>query len=611
MINLSLRKVDFNELKIENLSKKPILESLKKFWQKSDNEFIEFLEKNNIDYYKNFSSIAELKESINQNISILNSIAEQNIENSFDFKTINLLKGKNLKEIQDYEFVKLTIDLKNVNDQETKTLIKDLFLQTQSASLIDFMDVDEDSCSLIYHKKGAFYYYNEPFICNAREQLTMLENYEVPKDNNFIVSRLLVDLANKFEDNGIDESFCVKYGNGEENIKNINEIIYWGNLDWDEKKELKAKIKEQKELNNEAKNQAKKELKTESNNNRQSLKSIQAQEMLEKEKNVRLYNVPEFQKEQSKEQVEIEYIVAKSINLYKQKEQEKLNIRLEKAQKDSALAYNDLREYLFNGLSILEAIKNIQQKYRNEDTINFASLLFSKDILNLRNKDEEIINLKEEKVELKEECEKIYDEVAKKEETISKLKSTLQTKINEMQNYEFELEKNYEEKFQQKEAEMLKELEKLQIEQTKINDEYELEIKELDSENEKLDNENKKINEINTKLIAQNEFLESRLKEQKNEFEILQKDFKNSLNATESNIKQFYKLEAQVESFMEKEKNYKEQIENLKNKNDKLESKIDEILNNLMQHNLPKESIKNEQKEIKKNMRSKDILGDI
>lgn len=282
MLNLTIRKVDFNELKVEDIGKRPVLDTLLKFWNKSENEYIEFLQKHNIDFYKNFTSIAELKDTLKQDIETINNIAEQNLENAFDFKTINFLKSKNLKEINDYEFVKLTIDLRQINNAENKELIKDLFLETKSVSLVDFIDVSEHSCSLIYHKKGAFYYNNEPYMCNSRESLTLLENYEIPKDSNFILTRFLLDLSNKFEDNNIDESFCVQYSNGKENIANMHEVIYWGHLNAEEKREIKAEIKKQEAINNEAKQIAKEELKAESNATRDSLKPKEAYSEIDK-----------------------------------------------------------------------------------------------------------------------------------------------------------------------------------------------------------------------------------------------------------------------------------------------------------------------------------------
>ncbi|RDU59494.1 hypothetical protein [Helicobacter sp. MIT 14-3879] len=674
MLNLSLRKVDFNELKIEDISKRAILDTLEKFWTKSQNEYIDFLEKNAINFHKNFSSIAELKEDISRNIKILNKIAEEGIENSFDFKSINFLKSKNLKEINDYEFFKFSIDLRDIANQDTKELIKDIFLETKSVSLVDFVDVSGDSCSLIYHKKGAFYYNNEPYMCNARENISMLENYEVPKDNNFIVARFLFDLASKLDDHNIRESFCMNYANGEKNIKYIEEIIHWGTLNAEEKRELKAMIKEQKALSDDSKAQAKNELKLEANASRTSLKQEDTETVLQKDKSIKLYNITDFEKEQQEKektlhsvdnlkekhnqtQDKIESIVAKSIELYKQKEIEKTNFRLEKAQKDSASAYNDLRDYLYNGLSILEAMKNIQQKYRNEDTINFASLLFSKDILNLRSKEEEIIALNKEKDELRKECENVYNEVEKKEETISKLKGTVQKYNNEMQKYEYEVEQEFEAKIKAMEEQMSNELVKLQKEQEKIINEYESEIKELDSLNEELTNENKSINEQNFKLNSQKTFLENTLKElkatmqtkeeqtnkefkrlidenksineqnfklnsqntllenalkeNKQELESLQKEFKENLSLSETHIKELYKIQAKLEIFNDKENIYKEQIAELKNKNVALEERLNSVFNTMLDKQDSHQNKESSQEKPKRNLRSRDILGDV
>ena len=638
MLNLTLRKVDFNELKVEDIGKRPVLDTLLKFWTKSENEYIDFLQKHNIDFYKNFTSIAELKDTLTQDIETINNIAEHNLENAFDFKTINFLKSKSLKEINDYEFVKLTIDLRQINNAENKELIKDLFLETKSVSLIDFVDVSEDSCSLIYHKKGAFYYNNEPYMCNSRESLSLLENYEVPKDNNFILARFLFDLSSKFEDNNIDESFCVQYNNGKENIINMHEAIHWGYLNAEEKRELKAQIKEQEVINNEAKQIAKEELKAESNATRNSLKPKEAQEVLEQEKNVRLYTVNEFDKDLQKpkeaqevlEQTQIDDIIFKSIELYKQKEIEKLNVKLEKAQKDSKNAYADLKDYLNNGLGILEALKNIQQKYRNDDTINLASLLFSKDILNLKSKEDEIIVLNKDKENLQNECKEAYNEVNKKEETISKLRSTLQTKLNEMKNFEYELEQKYEAKLQEEEEAKLKEIQQLNVDNEELNNEnqkineinlklnadnenlsksikeienkYAEEKQQLEKRLETIDNQSSKIKEENFKLITQNEILQSNLKEQKRELESLQQDFKNKLSLIETHTKEFYKLEAKMEAFNDKEKDYKEQIKELKDKNQALETRLNNILDNAFNNHA-------EDKPQKK-LRSRDILGD-
>ena len=659
MLNISIRKVDFNELNIENISKRPILDTLEKFYKGSSAEYYEFLEQNGLSYFKNFSTMTELQEVMDNDVAILNTIAEQNLSDKFDYKTINFLKSKNLKPIQEHEFYKLTIDLRQINDESQKEHIKDLFLETKSSSLVDFMEVNGDYCSLIYHKKGAFYYNNEPFMNNARpEQLTIIENYALPKDNNFIMGRFLFDLACKLDDNDIEESFCIKYSNGEQNIKNIQEIIYWGHLNSEEKKEQKELIQAHLEAQAQALDLAKTELKAEAQASRDSLKQEEAQKVLEDDKSTRLYTIAHTpktqgnnlnktqQSNQASDETDIEKIVAKSIEIYRQKELEKTKIRLEKAEKDSLNAYNDLKEYLNNGLSILEAIKNIQQKYRNDDTINFASLLFSKDILSLSQKEQEIITLNNEKEELKAETKEAYNEIDKREETISKLKSTLQKKLNEMQNYEYELQKEFETKLGEKEAQMIEKLEAFEAQQQNTINEYESEISELDNLNLELSNENKtlqqstlelkaqntslqqileqhkellseskqnikeseesnaKLSILNTELKAQNATLERSVESSKKELERISSEFKSKLEEIESHTKKMYKLEAQAEIFDEKEKDYKEQISELKQKNKALESKLNEILDSMLNSN------QTSQEKPKKNLRSRDILGD-
>ena len=659
MLNISIRKVDFNELNIENISKRPILDTLEKFYKGSSAEYYEFLEQNGLSYFKNFSTMTELQEVMDNDVAILNTIAEQNLSDKFDYKTINFLKSKNLKPIQEHEFYKLTIDLRQINDESQKEHIKDLFLETKSSSLVDFMEVNGDYCSLIYHKKGAFYYNNEPFMNNARpEQLTIIENYALPKDNNFIMGRFLFDLACKLDDNDIEESFCIKYSNGEQNIKNIQEIIYWGHLNSEEKKEQKELIQAHLEAQAQALDLAKTELKAEAQASRDSLKQEQAQKVLEDDKSTRLYTIAHTpktqgnnlnktqQSNQASDETDIEKIVAKSIEIYRQKELEKTKIRLEKAEKDSLNAYNDLKEYLNNGLSILEAIKNIQQKYRNDDTINFASLLFSKDILSLSQKEQEIITLNNEKEELKAETKEAYNEIDKREETISKLKSTLQKKLNEMQNYEYELQKEFETKLGEKEAQMIEKLEAFEAQQQNTINEYESEISELDNLNLELSNENKtlqqstlelkaqntslqqaleqhkellaeskqnikkseesntKLSVFNTELKAQNATLERSVESSKKDLERISSEFKSKLEEIESHTKKMYKLEAQAEIFDEKEKDYKEQISELKQKNKALESKLNEILDSMLNPN------QTPQEKPKKNLRSRDILGD-
>ncbi|TNB58805.1 hypothetical protein FDR72_09115 [Campylobacter helveticus] len=634
MIPLTLAKVNFDELNINNLSKRALLDSLKIFYKKDDMAYFEFLESKGINYYKNFKNIFELNNELNTEIKIFNDLASKEELIGFDFKASALLK-RNLKTLTDNDYYKLNLDLRELNDNHTLTKIKDIFLNLNSVSLVDFKEISEQRLSLVYNKRGASLYHNDLILANARDNISLLENFKEAKDNNFIVARFILELALKLKEANIDESFSYKFSsNGNEMIKSLDEIIYWGSLNKEEKEEQKAKTKEQNELNEKATQIAKKEIKEEINASRASLAKDSTNESLDTQKApVRLANIktlndelPHTQSKDLSSQERIEKIINESFELYHQKELEKTQIRLEKAKKDSFNAYDDLKLSLNNGLSIIEALKLIQQKYRNEDTINFASLLFSKDILNIKEKDSELKALKAELKSSYETQELLNDEITKREETISKLKGTVQVKVNEMTALKLEFEEEIE---SLKEAEFkFKELEKHTKEQDEI-------INELDSENQSLSDTNKALNEEKIKLEADNHFLQNTLKDYKEKenlykqellnykelekkmmgFELenqslkaKEQSYKEELHTLSLKVKENYKQEFELEKLnlenehlktslkaqRDKEQEYKEKIA-------KLESKLDSFMSQALKA----------QDEPKKELRSRDILGGV
>ncbi|MCR2064592.1 hypothetical protein [Campylobacter helveticus] len=634
MIPLTLAKVNFDELNINNLSKRALLDSLKIFYKRDDMAYFEFLESKGINYYKNFKNIFELNNELNTEIKIFNDLASKEELIGFDFKASALLK-RNLKTLTDNDYYKLNLDLRELNDNANLTKIKDIFLNLNSVSLVDFKEISEQRLSLVYNKRGASLYHNELILANARDNISLLENFKEAKDNNFIVARFILELALKLKEAGIDESFSYKFSsNGNEMIKSLDEIIYWGSLNKEEKEEQKAKTKEQNELNEKATQIAKKEIKEEINASRASLAKDSTNESLDTQKApVRLANIktlndelPHTQSKDLSSQERIEKIINESFELYHQKELEKTQIRLEKAKKDSFNAYDDLKLSLNNGLSIIEALKVIQQKYRNEDTINFASLLFSKDILNIKEKDSELKTLRAELKSSYETQELLNDEITKREETISKLKGTVQVKVNEMTALKLEFEEEIE---SLKEAEFkFKELEKHTKEQDEI-------INELDSENQSLSDTNKALNEEKIKLEADNHFLQNTLKDYKEKenlykqellnykelekkmmgFELenqslkaKEQSYKEELHTLSLKVKENYKQEFELEKLnlenehlktslkaqRDKEQEYKEKIA-------KLESKLDSFMSQALKA----------QDEPKKELRSRDILGGV
>lgn len=605
MIPISVFRANFDELNIKNLAKRALLDSLKIFYQDNEYEYMNFLESVGINYYEEFNNIFELNNAINKEIRILNDIATKQNLDKFDFRAVNLFK-RNLKEINDSEYYKLNLDLRHLNDNSTLSAIKDAFILTNSVSLVEFKDIEDERISLIYHKKGAMVYDNELLLHNARaEKVQLLENFKEPKDNNFILTRFLVDFSRRLKESGINESFCYTYemgGSTKEVIKDIDEILYWGSLSKEEKEAKKESLKKEQELNNKAVELAKGEIKEERNSLRDSLRKESKNEVLEEKTLPRLnnlkntkfenqnkeahHNIESLEKETKTSEEQIQQIINDSFEIYTQKEIEKTNIRLEKAKKDSFNAYEDLKANLKDGLSILEAIKNIQQKYRNEDTINFATLLFSKDILNLKAKEEEIKSLTSELENSYSLQEKLNNEITKREETISKLKGTMQNKINEMTALRFEFEEKMKEVAETEVK--LKELEK-------YSNEQEATINELDIENQELSNKNKELNNEKIKLESQNEYLKTR-----------EQGFVAQLNEFKEEVKDKFKKELELEKVITENKYLQETIAESKQKILSLESKIE----NIFTQALHKEFVENTNEEKSKKLRSRDILGD-
>lgn len=623
MLTLTLYKANFDELNIHNLSKRAVLDSLFKFWNDDSLSYFSYLESLGINYHQSFPNIFSLNQSLNEEIKKLHQATANNNTGKFSFKAVNLLKPKNLRELNDLEYYKLNFDLRALNDKNTRIKIKDIFLDIKSLSLVDFKECEEERLSLIYHKKGAMIFFENYLLNNSRDKINLLENFKEPKDNNFITARFILDFAKRLKEEGIEESFAYSYEIGstkKEIIKSLDEIIFWGELNPKQKEEQKEKERLKEQGLEEAKTLAKEELKNEVNEKRSSSPQDSNEKIIQQSKPFNLkHNQSLEDKQNSKDlntQENIEELIKQSFELFHQKELEKTKLRLEKAQKDSLNAYADLKELLNSGINILEAFKNLQQKYRNDETIGFASLLFSKDILSLKAKENEIKTLNDELKEAYIDQDKLNEEITKREESISKLKGTVQNKINEM----IQLELDYKE-----ELESLREVELKFKELELYSKEQDETIKELDSENDALSQKNKNLSEANIKLLTQNEALQSQMKgleekikeveakEQKNE-ELYKKSYKLELELENAKIKEdellkeleilknenkeFQSLKAKAELFEQREVELKTKINTLEQRAEKLLEQVLEKPN----HNDNKEN---------KNLRSRDILGDV
>lgn len=597
MLKLSISGVNFEELNIKNLSKRGIFDSLKIFWNGDDMSYIDYLNSIGVDYFKTFENTFTFNKNLNEDIEKLKYAINAGNTGKFDFKAIPLFTNKNLPNLQDSQYIKLNIDLREIQDHTKISEIKDIFLTTPSSSLVEFKEVGEENLSIIFHRRGAMKYCNEYLLNMSKEKIQLIENYKIPKDNSFIVARFILDFSHKLKEAKINESFGYNYEQGsltKEISKNVDEIIFWGNLSLDEKEKEKEKERENEEMKKNAKEIAKTEIKDERDSMRDSLPKDSTIKILQTEKQPpNVFNIASISEnskndKEYKPQVNIEKIIEDSFSLYVQKEFEKTKMRLDRAQKDAKDAYNDLKEYLNQGLTINEALKNVAQKYRNEDTLNFASLLFTKDILNLKIKEQEINDLKNELNIANNTENELLEEITKREETISKLKGTIQLKVNEM----VQLREDFE-----KEIKDLKEIDIKFQKLTEYSNEQDQIIADLNAENEELNEDIKNIQQDINNLTAKNQFMQEQINEYKERIGILEAENKKSykLQIENENLKNKNEyLENEIKTIhMSENENFKLQLENqnLKEKEKFLQEKI-----YILQNTEPKK------------LRSKDIL---
>lgn len=622
MLKLSLYGANFEELNVNNLSKRGVFHSLQTFWNGDERSYINYLESIGIDYFYNLSNIFSFNKILNEDIEKFKYAISSGNTGNFDFKAIPLFTNKNLQPIQDSQYLKLNIDLREIQDRSKIDEIKDIFLMTPSVSLVDFKEVGEENLSLVFHKRGAMKYFDDYLLNIAKDKIQLLENFKVPKDNSFIVTRFLLDISHKLKEAGIDEVFGYSYEQGsqiKEISKSVDEIIFWGGLNLAEKEKQKSIERQNEEISKNAKEIAKVEIKEERDEKRNSLPKDSTIQILQTEKqNPKVFNIasmsePAKQNEKYTDvpKINIDKIIEESFSLYTQKEFEKTKLRLEKAQIDSKSAYLDLKENLNNGLSINEALKSITQKYRNEDTINFASLLFTKDILNLKIKEQEIAELKNELNVAKKAEDELLEQIAKREDTISKQKGTIQLKVNEMTQLREEFES---------ELEVLREADnKLKV-LTQYSNEQEQTIADMDKENEELNKELQGAKQDNTSLRAKNDYLQKTIKEHSEKITLLEKEVKDGykFQIDNENLKARLESQTQKNAFLEEEikkvyvsenKIFKLELENqsLKEREKFLQEQIDYLKEELV----IAKSAKSETEDPKgqKIQRSKDILS--
>ena len=116
---------------------------------------------------------------------------------------------------------------------------------------------------------------------------------------------------------------------------------------------------------------------------------------------------------------------------YAERKRAKLELQLEKAEKEAPIVYADLKNLISEGKPINEAINIVKAKYRDSETVEMGVLGLTKDLLEVSMLEKLVVN-KENTIADKENT--IADRentITNREETISSLKSTLTTKEND------------------------------------------------------------------------------------------------------------------------------------------------------------------------------------
>lgn len=466
-IIVSNREADIKELNVNFQVSIPYFYALWEHFNGSDDEYSQYVKSLNLDYMFQQNNVAELLENANViRETIIENFKNGNIS-SFDKELLNCINAKSLPKINENDFYKLTFNISNFANENDKKAIKDIFSDLNSNSFLCLKNIDNDDLELFYYKRGIYKEDDKYVITNARERTTIIENFSSAKDNNFISAKFISDFAFKLSNAGFkNDNFSYEYFNGhsrELKKNSLDEIMYYANLSIKEKKEALEKEK----LSKQASEIASKEIKSENNSRRNSLKAGSNDKQIDNafanitirsnEKSAENITKLDVSNAENVEEISmnnktitqqsIDNIIKKSFELYRQKEREKTELRLKKAEKDSENAYFDLKRNMQESGSLIDSLDYIRQKYGNEDTIRFASFQFTQDILNSKQKDDEILELKSVVKDLNENIRSHNDVLEKKDNYISELKSAVARKSAEVTRLNEDLS-NKQEEFQ-------------------------------------------------------------------------------------------------------------------------------------------------------------------
>jgi len=421
MIAIKHEKVNFGDLDIDDIYQVPTI-AISNYWKGTAEELYQYYEKHNVDTNFGVNNLNQLHQRVEDYLIQLKSAIDKDI-GKFDFRLRSSLKPRNLN-VSDNDYMKITFDIKDENKEE----IINAFVNAKSRSFVDFRQFGDDKVSIIYNRKGMCDEGNRIAIVKSKPSVTLRDEFKEAKDNNYVMSGLIKELSNI---DNLEFSFKYMVGNAEKEMKvNSNEI----NKIADRVEEKNKKSVEEVKI----KEEAKQEIKKENMQTRQSLSPDSNTKIINKEgtSDIRIDTKKIDTKDEaniSSTKEQLDKLTKNSIDNYELKEIEKIKLRLAKARDEASIVYTDMKNKINNdGMSISEALNYVKGKYREEHTINLASVFLTKDILEVGTLEQMITN---KDIKIQEQAKDVKnkdDEITKREHTISSLKSTLQSKQNEL-----------------------------------------------------------------------------------------------------------------------------------------------------------------------------------
>ena len=387
------------------------ISALLPFWEGEQAEFATFCKAHRL-YWRNAATIDEAKRQAADVIEQMSALFKREI-GRFDFRLATAFSARGLSSIADVEIAHLHCALHDCNDQEIAHF-KQVFSELSTRSFLDFRSLGERSVELYYSRRGYYEHDNKLTIHTAKQAYSLKDSFKNPKDNNFILSGICLELAHQIPRLKLRYTYTNGMGGKVDCEVSGDEVLH---------------AVEQKQqgmaTSTDAKADAKAELQKEAQKTRVSLPPESIEE--------RLQSAPQQIRFAPSE--DIEGFFERNFEVYKRKEEEKCALRLERAREQALNAYDYLRTQLESGITIKEALELVKQNYRDDDTTNLASLLLTKDLLNLAHKDSEILALKEQCAQHEQTLEEYRETIAKREETIGALRASISEKVNEYNLY--------------------------------------------------------------------------------------------------------------------------------------------------------------------------------